>query len=219
MLITSSAHGAKFATVRASYDTADKPFVVHEELLKYHSPFFRAALNGNFKEAETKEVRIEGHTNATIEFFVHWLYHQRLPNEQDNPDLFNLWRIWEGYSSVEWDLIRLHHFCDKYDVPALKRPIPDVIYVKRAFRYLSENSPLCRFLVDIYCARATSNGWNDIGSASLHEPHVLFYKMALKRYAQFNRQDPSARASLDLCDYHDHKDEVERAACVSKEVV
>ena len=59
MLTRQSAHDATFATILARTCDGGRLFVVHEALLKYHSPFFRAALDGNFKEAETKKVSVE----------------------------------------------------------------------------------------------------------------------------------------------------------------
>jgi hypothetical protein len=93
LLITASAHGAKFATI-VSIEAAQNPFIVHEELLKYHSPFFRAAFGGNFEESEIQKAQVEA-LAETVDLFVHWLYHQRLSDKQDDADLFKLWHLSE----------------------------------------------------------------------------------------------------------------------------
>jgi hypothetical protein len=54
--------------------------VIHESLLTTYSDFFRAALTGGFVEAEEKVVKLEEDRSQTFVFFVHWLYHQRLPD-------------------------------------------------------------------------------------------------------------------------------------------
>ncbi|KAF3039154.1 hypothetical protein E8E12_004188 [Didymella heteroderae] len=226
-----SAYGAKFATIVATGTDGDRSFIVHEELLKYHSSFFRAALDGNFKEAETRELCVEAPPH-TVEFFVHWLYYQRLPIEQDHPDLFKLWQHLRGETTnvLDYNFLRFHVFCDKYDVPAPKRltldlymkrtvdgeDLPDRFRVRMTFDELPHNAPWCRFLVDIYCERAKPESWELISAVPEWEPPAIFYKLALKRYSGFSFPE---RTAWNACDYHDHKDEEERNACAAKSTV
>ena len=46
-------------------------YVVRQELLTYHSRFFRATFKGGFKEAEDRKVRLEEVDKDTFEIFVH----------------------------------------------------------------------------------------------------------------------------------------------------
>jgi hypothetical protein len=230
LLITASAHGAQFATIAVTEGCLNCSFVVHEELLKYHSPFFRAALDGSFEEAKAKKVRVEA-SAETVEFFVHWLYNQRLPSKQDHPDLFKLWEYLDqnSYSMAQLNLLRLHVFCDKYDVPVLKRltldtyielvasnsNAPCAAHICIASANMPEDSPICRFVLDVCCKKNTPARWEWLFTP-LWEPPVIFYKLALKRYSQLLGQAQSTHSPLDICNYHDHKDEEERNACKAK---
>ncbi|KAF2625325.1 hypothetical protein BU25DRAFT_119249 [Macroventuria anomochaeta] len=54
----------------------------------------------------------------TFEFFVHWLYHQRLPNGNNDPELCTLWDSGKHQGADKMGSItHLYIFCDKYDVP------------------------------------------------------------------------------------------------------
>lgn len=87
-------------------------FVVHEALLTHHSPFFRAALTGKFKEAEEKVVRLPEEQPSVVESFVYWVYHQRFPSKKWG-DAVELIKTFARY------ILELHIFSDKYDVPEL----------------------------------------------------------------------------------------------------
>lgn len=70
MLLTSCrVRDAKFATVLMGDEAAR--FVVHEELLTYHSSYFRAALKGGFAEAADGAVRLQEADSVLFEVFVH----------------------------------------------------------------------------------------------------------------------------------------------------
>jgi len=76
-LTLDSAQAAPFATVFVG--STKVPLFVHQDLLTYHSTFFAAALNGNFREADDRAVTSAESDPWTFEMFVHWLYHQALP--------------------------------------------------------------------------------------------------------------------------------------------
>ncbi|KAF2656833.1 hypothetical protein K491DRAFT_715052 [Lophiostoma macrostomum CBS 122681] len=99
-------------------------FAVHEALLVCYSRFFRAALTGKSKEAEEKAITLEGDHVETVEFFVHWLYHQQLPDKMptEYPEILEKWMKDDdcGARKIE-QLVRLYIFCDKYDIPKLMR--------------------------------------------------------------------------------------------------
>ncbi|CAO2658419.1 Nn.00g061420.m01.CDS01 [Neocucurbitaria sp. VM-36] len=172
-----SAKDQKFATVLIGRD--EEKFIIHEELLTYHSDFFRAALTGTFKEAEEKSVRLKYEDTNTFEVFVHWLYHQRLPNEDD---VNGIYQIWAGQSDngeeIRNNLIYLYLFCEKYNVrelrimtmtslydllhdPAKDCPLPSAGNVRFVFENLRESSPLCDFLVDGQCYWGKKDAWSD----------------------------------------------------------
>jgi hypothetical protein len=53
-----------------------KTFTVHKELLCYYSNFFRNAFNGDWRESDEQELRLEGVTEDVFRVMIHWLYAQ-----------------------------------------------------------------------------------------------------------------------------------------------
>lgn len=49
-------------------------FGMHEELACFHSPYFRAAFQGNFLEANTRELVLEKTDPEVFGLFVQWVY-------------------------------------------------------------------------------------------------------------------------------------------------
>lgn len=69
LLTSCRVRDVKFATVLVGDEAAR--FVVHEELLTYHSLYFRAALRGGFAEAADGSVRLQEAHPVVFEIFVH----------------------------------------------------------------------------------------------------------------------------------------------------
>jgi hypothetical protein len=109
-----------------------KEFAVHEVLLTHYSDFFRAALNGKFKEAEEKRITLHDEVPAVFESFVHWLYHSSLPNqicdEQGKPI-----EEWTANSRPRIDLyVHLFILSDKFSIKELDKIALDMAF--NAFR-------------------------------------------------------------------------------------
>jgi hypothetical protein len=134
LLTRISARDSKFAAIVVGPKKAR--FTVHEELLTYHSPYFRAALTGGFKEAEDKAVTLSEERVPIVEFFVHWLYYQCLPNADDPIDLYDAWNDGEADGELMTsNLIELYVFGDKFDVPGLKsQAMTDLLSISRTWR-------------------------------------------------------------------------------------
>ena len=81
------------------------------------SPFFKAALDGSFKESEDKEVPLPEETPSTVSLFVHWAHGGKLPKigqpvRQTPTSLVELYRFANMMRCL--DLVRelvtdLHH--------------------------------------------------------------------------------------------------------------
>ncbi|KAI2485594.1 BTB domain containing protein [Pyrenophora tritici-repentis] len=158
---------APFATVIVGPEKIS--FTVHLDLLVYHSPFFRAALTGNFKEATTKTVLLPTEKSETFEFCVHWLYNNRLPDpNNDDTLLIEKWGTsnQEGGYTKTGNLIELYVFCGKYQIDKLRvkclekllihveQPgtwLPSCEMVQHAFENLDSRDILCRWMVHAQC--------------------------------------------------------------------
>lgn len=175
-----------------------------------------------------------------FEFFVHWLYHQRLPNKDDDPELFVAWGSDNDNGDLRMEnLVYLSVFCDMYDVPLLKRlsldqlfehlkdpniNLPSTSYVVYAFDNIPDDSPLCRLLIDMYFEFASEEAWNRVVKLDFdrlckkHSQLALqtFFRKMLQRYARYKYEDLTEESVLDICDYHEHKNDEERQACAAK---
>ncbi|CAN9306467.1 unnamed protein product [Alternaria sp. RS040] len=220
-----SAHNAPFAKVVVGPEALS--FTVHLDLLIHHSPFFRAALTGSFKEADEKLVTLPDTASNTFELFVHWLYYQRLPIETDSSELLALYRDAEDDEVLYENLVSLYIFCDKYYVPGLKRECLDTLFyqitenpylsefniIRRTFNNLETNrDPLCRLLVDYYCYWASEDCWT---LKEVQDLPSTFVAKAMARYTNFKSGGCDAY-SLELCDYHGHATSKERKECEKK---
>lgn len=222
MLTKFRAQGAKFAKVIVGPDEAE--FTVHEELLTYHSAFFRAALTGRFKEAGKKKVTLEEDKPHIFEFFVHWLYHDRFPDTTDCEDLINQWEEDddEGGAARLSNMIHLYTFCDKYQIPTLKQvlfrhlfdhieksnlDLPQPGVVKETFENLLDNDPLCRLLINGFVRWARPDVWQT-SEISAYPPTFL-----AKVLFQYAKDDLACTAckTLPLLVYEDYCDQNEEA--------
>ena len=200
---------------------------MHLDLLTHHSPFFRATLTGSFKEADEKLVTLPDTASNTFELFVHWLYYQRLPVETDSSELFALYDDAEDDEVLYESLVSLYIFCDKYDVPGLKRECLDTLFseitdhhclpqfniVQRTFSNLeTDQDPLCRFLVEYYCYYSDESLW------ALKDVQDLPWTFKAKVMAHYANMAFGGRDaySLELCKYHDHATSKERKKCEKK---
>ena len=199
-------------------------FTIHQDLLIHQSSFFRAALTGNFAEADSKTVILADTHSEIFELFVHWLYYQRFPTSVDSPELLALWNDDDDDDLKSTNLITLYIFCEKYDIPTLKRltldelfdhvseeELPSIDNVVFACENLREDDPLCRFLVDAYCY------WG--GAWVLDSVQALpmtFVTRVMQQYTRYAHGERDRTCSPELCDYHDHKEIKDRVACEKK---
>jgi hypothetical protein len=147
-------------------------FVVHETLLVHYSKFFRAALTGNFIEAQEKTVRMGEVDPDLFELFGHWLYYQRFPDTVfgDDDGILNLWtkRVSRksGKDTGTENCIYLHMFGDKYQIEKLRldtinklifitaneagEMYPNAKTIESAFHGLPRSSPMLQLIIDIH---------------------------------------------------------------------
>jgi hypothetical protein len=213
-----------------------KRFIVHQDLLTYHSEFFRAALTGKFKEAEEKTVPLPEDSEVIFEFFVHWLYHKEFPTTDNaSTELLEQWRNdyenAEGYKGAleSKNLIKLHVFADKYGEERLKTAtlnglfihfttcisVPSQASVRYAYDNLPEESALLSLLVAIQCCM-DGRSWAKLGIDGYPSPFIV---SVLERLAKSAQRDLRTLSSVKLCDFHEHKNEEERKVCPHKAVV
>lgn len=69
-------------TVQIGDGDAQESFPVHKDLLTACSPYFKAAFDGQFREATDKTIPIPDVTPTQFRLFLDWLYFRKLPKKQ-----------------------------------------------------------------------------------------------------------------------------------------
>lgn len=106
--------------IKITLEGADKTFFVQKALLCSASSYFATALSGSFKEAAENQLRLPGCDQETLEFFLYWLCHQRLPaqlvsiTDADKSDYAS------KRAKAQAPLVRLWCFADMILMPALQ---------------------------------------------------------------------------------------------------
>lgn len=59
------------------------PFIIHKELLCDSSPYFAAALKGDFKEAKDNTVELLDDDVTVFKYFQIWLYSGKISSQDD----------------------------------------------------------------------------------------------------------------------------------------
>ncbi|KAI4759558.1 hypothetical protein E4T52_02335 [Aureobasidium sp. EXF-3400] len=193
--------------------TAKKQYTLHKGLLCFYSDFFRAALNGSFKEATERKVELPEVQIDVFEAFQVWLYTQTFPKNETVP----------GKVYLEWNLlIKLWIFGDGHQIPLLQNNAMDAMLDKvrqdrevpvysmtHAYENTTSKSHLRKALVDIIAYRATINV--DAGVDSLFSNAAQYWpaQVSLDVIAEMERgwEKRASRYELpkrDKCHYHVH---------------
>ncbi|KAH6239876.1 hypothetical protein HBI15_034300 [Parastagonospora nodorum] len=143
---------------------------VHKVLLMHHSKYFRKALVGSWKEATEQVVKLEDVESSTFRIFVHWIYTQELPRDQDGwADLSVVPPsndYWMDYLMSE--LVKAYVFGDRFLAPEFCRAVNNAsvkhtplgssffdedgcFSIDYAFKNIRPSSVLLQHLVDMYC--------------------------------------------------------------------
>lgn len=206
-------------------------------MLKHHSEYFSAALNGSWKEAEENSITLNDIDPKTFEVFVHWLYIQKIATEGEVDDML------ETYPSDEHDddpyitvLTKAVVFGDRFLVPDFRKAAqnhivesilyqdevrqPAFLYAsKYAFENFSEDHLLCEFFIDVHSRfmKHTEKYMDDIITGWFKEnlPRTFLVELIGKYSSMVSEQslDLSRSDYANYCVYHEHKDNHKRRVC------
>ncbi|OCL01341.1 hypothetical protein AOQ84DRAFT_393715 [Glonium stellatum] len=211
-----------------------RSYYIHQDFLTHYSPYFRAALEGPFKDAEEGVMSLSNVSTCTFDMFVNWLYTQEFPTPDEDPTPLgdpayrtNFGR--DGNLMTE-NLIDLYIFADGHDTPLLRRDVinqmcqrywsqqPSYKAIINTFSRLSKSSPLRRFLIDSYC-NDFNMGIDDIELRALLPNDCLFGVMLrhADKILELNGDKKVCEAyALHPCDYHEHANTAEDEQCKMK---
>jgi len=99
--------------------TSTGEFLVHDTVLCHFSNYHNAALNSEFAESSTGEVKaIKDFDHKVVQHFIEWLYQCAFALQEDSNrpfrDAYN-----DKYLHTTDECIQLWVFADRYDVPGL----------------------------------------------------------------------------------------------------
>jgi len=150
-------------------------FGMHKALLCRISPYFQAALTGNFEEAETGIIVMDDESPEVFTGFNSWLYSGSIFGKDYNR------------SSVLKTLSSLYIFANKKLIPALQdyiidvlirirysnQSLPNAIFLNSIWSSLSECPKLCNLLADWYVERALKPVFLDEKCAEQHDVRFI----------------------------------------------
>ncbi|KAJ9659781.1 hypothetical protein H2201_007217 [Coniosporium apollinis] len=135
-------------------------FLVHRELLTFHSPFFAAALNGTFAEGLSQSVTLPEERVDTFELFVFWLYTQNLDEvfiKDGKPTYFLLLDLYSTADRLSVEKLR-NQVVDKVAELAEEKnsvPTPSDTYI--LYESIRDNAPMRQLILDLFAFKKTDN--------------------------------------------------------------
>ena len=94
-----------------------KAYHLHKDLLCFYSDYFRAALNGKFKEATERKLELPDVDTSLFDTFQVWLYTRDLEGPDDTHELFL-------FLADMWIL------GDQHQIPLLQNQVMDEMFAK-----------------------------------------------------------------------------------------
>lgn len=150
----------------------EEPYFIHERILSRNSLFFEAALKKEWKEGQTRTVKLPEEDSAVFGRYANYLYTGSLACQGNSIDaeytvladayILGETMLDDHYQHAVLDAI-IQTFQEdrqfRYPVPTgfCKFRVPDIDFVNKVYQYTTASSPLRKFLVDTYTVRANGN--------------------------------------------------------------
>ena len=212
-------------------------FYVHQNLLTQVSPYFKNALEKEFREAKERSICLPHVTVAVMEEFIDWLYTEKLhvldidgKGKSEKKTLSSMRRS---------QLIDLYIFGDAQDVPTLRHTTIAALIelhslgsvgmlcpgkLKEIYSNLPPRSPLIQYLVDLGCRfyliRAEGDVLYEYQKVTAKYFPVEFLAAFFVRHCYLSHKIKMGLLApdydLEPCDYHEHATQQERDECPRK---
>ena len=163
-------------TVDVGTSPKNQTFAVHDHLFTSRSKFFKAALNGKWKESKERAIALREQDPHAFELYVGWVYHRKLFSIDDSEKDLEQSRRNETIVLVNAfilaDMIGDLEFADVIidaliNCEAASNSCP-VWAIKPIYDQLPESSPLGRLMIDMFLF-AGHEGWKSVKAAKRHE--------------------------------------------------
>jgi len=194
-------------------------YEVHESVLSA-SEFFKAALKGEWTEAQEGKVSLETVKPAMFEVYMQWLYQHRLPEDGHGQQQFTYRSLFEAY--VLGDQLQDAAFQEVVIDSIIARAIsthssPIAPTVGFVYDHSTEHSASRRLVVDLYPWYGFEHtGWLPETDRAMFPVEFLFdrAKNMFKERKRPDRKIPYLESSS--CFYHRHGDDDE-STCYKKQ--
>ena len=176
------------------------------------SPFFQAALQGEFREGNEQTVELPETSASTFERFMLWIYTSRILNDEEKPAtvdtlaLLNLWTFGDfcGARRLQNDTMDCLIEGSRFNP---KGPHPETIYAST-----QKGSPLRKLAVDFW---TQDRGWQKIEKLGVEGvehsiPYEALFDMSSALSKMKGRPGPFIQRAdkitwANRCNYHIHE--------------
>ena len=181
-------------------------FKIHHNLLCSASDYFKAALNGQFKEAEEQKIELLEEKPAVLESFQLWLYTNSILDEGESVPTLGWYLLIGIYTFAESRLIAAlqNH---AIDMIIRKANWADVVPAQSAiYRDTVPGSRLRTLAVDMAASIGLLSEWQWTGSEdTLYDSTEYLVDLVKALYKQNTTKHPREKNFWKIrCNYHTH---------------
>ncbi|KAL9581986.1 MAG: hypothetical protein Q9212_003558 [Teloschistes hypoglaucus] len=181
------------------------PFKLHKAIISSRSKFFRAALEGLFKEAVESKVRLPEEDPELLACYLSWVYgNDTIPLDDEDAgtyakELCHLWLLADKLGSEKLGNRIIDMICAR----ALEDSspfLPDVEVINLIWDTTQRHSGLRKILVDV-----TAWEGDFVALPELANTRPEFLYAVLKEYANGEKINPHSNPAQRCKNYHQHE--------------
>ena len=196
-----------------------KKYVIHKNIVCQSSPFFDAAVKGQWKEAAEMVVRMPETKPEIFSAYVGWLYTGNLDVKATPDTKYTKAMEPADVEAIQFKLVDAYRLGDYVQDPTFRNAVVDdwktltesteqlfsVAVINRLWNLVGHDSKLTSMITDYYAADCTTAVFDEVAERL---PHSLVVRIARRgieeRAMDFNQRKPRNRPR---CCYHDHESE------------
>lgn len=195
--------------------------MLHKDALVQNSTFFRAALDGQFKEAKEKTVRLLESDAQTFAIFAHWVYTNDTVFQESTEVVAD--EVQQRYEERTL-MIQTYILGDQFGCSRLQNQVitqyidlafafrvtPGIAHAKLIYDNLPEQSNRRQLMIDYYVSNVKSD-WFKSNTKEL-PPHFITDVLVSFVRAAEQRSRPKSPRKRDQCIYHVHNKETPKCS-------
>lgn len=167
-------------------------FTFHKNLLCQIAPYFKAALNGNFKEAQEQSIEMLEDDPVVFKYFQLWIYTGSITEANETKKdvetsiLVRIYTFAEGLNIIDLQNVVMNFLIDRI-IDLHEIPTEQISFI---YEHTCENSALRRMIVDIIVRYGLLHrpGWFEESKRSMYPNDFLCDLIMRFYYAKKNSQ-------------------------------